>query len=285
AIVSGAKASCDVEEKLERLKNIKQKSNDTIKAYTNKFDACAEVVKNNGLREPFRERVEMQCPETYDDAKKWALKVEKYNVDDLASAFGALKICRVDQNQDQDDRIGKMESSIKELTKAILDLKENREPPLYRNQRTQNQRPGNQNQTIRSRRCYQCDQEGHLSRDCPTRAQQTLPDNQRNVTRNNQPDGPEVRGMNIRYLEVTESIKDEGDDYLRIKLEEGESLFDVRNLGKRRRVEDEHEMPSWAQKSTYNEIPEEIDQHKKGSIMYIPISELTAELDILKTIA
>ncbi|CAG8646030.1 3855_t:CDS:1, partial [Ambispora leptoticha] len=321
AIVSGAKASCDVEEKLERLKNIKQKSNDTIKAYTNKFDACAEVVKNNvrglekrqwyvqGLREPFRERVEMQCPETYDDAKKWALKVEKYSkdneyvvrnptrsineesnitksdVDDLASAFGALKICRVDQNQDQDDRIGKMESSIKELTKAILDLKENREPPLYRNQRTQNQRPGNQNQTIRSRRCYQCDQEGHLSRDCPTRAQQTLPDNQRNVTRNNQPDGPEVRGMNIRYLEVTESIKDEGDDYLRIKLEEGESLFDVRNLGKRRRVEDEHEMPSWAQKSTYNEIPEEIDQHKKGSIMYIPISELTAELDILKTIA
>ncbi|CAG8848040.1 14467_t:CDS:1, partial [Racocetra persica] len=29
AIVSGAKASCDVEEKLEQLKNIKQKSNDT----------------------------------------------------------------------------------------------------------------------------------------------------------------------------------------------------------------------------------------------------------------
>ncbi|CAG8683411.1 10047_t:CDS:1, partial [Cetraspora pellucida] len=77
----------------------------------------------------------------------------------------------------QDDRIGKMESSIKELIKAILDLKENREPSLYHNQRTQNQQPGNQNQTIRSRRCYQCDQEGHLSRDCPTRAQQTLPDN------------------------------------------------------------------------------------------------------------
>ncbi|CAG8743216.1 26425_t:CDS:2, partial [Gigaspora margarita] len=47
AIITGAQASCNKEEKLEQLKNIKQKSNDTIKAYTNQFDACIKLVENN----------------------------------------------------------------------------------------------------------------------------------------------------------------------------------------------------------------------------------------------
>ncbi|CAG8550735.1 16804_t:CDS:2, partial [Dentiscutata heterogama] len=145
--------------------------------------------------EEFLEDYEAYCAsKDWDDAKKRQdttneSNVTKSDMDDLTTAFNAMKICRVDQNADQDDRMSKMESSIKELTKAIISLKENKPP-------------------------------------------------------------------NAR-------LKGESDEYLMIKAEEGKSLFDVRNLGKRRRVEDEHEMPSWAQKSTYIETPEETEQYKK----------------------
>ncbi|CAG8738371.1 29354_t:CDS:2, partial [Racocetra persica] len=204
AVISGAQASCDVEENCEKSYKGLEKRQWYVQ----------------GLREPFKERVEMQYSEIYEDAKKWAIKVEKYSkdneysvksptrskneeqnmtksdVDDLTSAFEALKICRVGQSQDPDDRIAKMKSSIKELTKAILDLRENKKPIMRRNQTMQNQKPNSRNQ--------------------PNRPQ-----------------------------------KDGDDEYLRVELKEGKSLFDVRNLEKRRRIEDKHEMLSWAQKSTY----------------------------------
>ncbi|CAG8580423.1 16838_t:CDS:2 [Dentiscutata heterogama] len=126
AITSGTQTSGDVEEKLKRLKNAKQKSNDTIKACTNWFDA--------GLREPFKEKVKMQCPETYEDAKKFVV---------------LIKI-----------------RSIKELTMAVMNLKENRPPNVCRyqtNYSTQGQNGNNLNQTARSRRCYECNQDGHIS--------------------------------------------------------------------------------------------------------------------------
>ncbi|CAG8675157.1 26559_t:CDS:1, partial [Racocetra persica] len=130
--------------------------------------------------------------------------------------------------------------------------------------------------------CYEYNQEGHISRNCPTKILQPQPDNRRNILTSNQPESPEIRGMNIHYLEVTEAVKNEVDEYLRIELKEGKSLFDIRNLGKGRRIEDDHEMLSWAQKSTYGENSEEIGQFKSGSIIYIPIAELTNDLDILK---
>ncbi|CAG8521633.1 559_t:CDS:2 [Dentiscutata heterogama] len=139
-----------------------------------------------------------QYPETYNDAKNWALKVEKYNKDneyvpfkdtttesnvtksdmnDLTTAFNAMKICRVDQNADQDDQMSKMKSSIKE-----------------------------------------------------TLHQQ--PTNQRNKITNNEAGNPEIRSMNVCYFEINDIVKGEGDEYLMIEAEEGKSLFDIRNLGK-----------------------------------------------------
>ncbi|CAG8558983.1 4874_t:CDS:1, partial [Dentiscutata heterogama] len=44
-------------------------------------------------------------------------------------------------------------------------------------------------------------------------------------------------------------------------------------------------MPSWANKGTYTETPLEAKENKKQLVMYIPISELTQDLDVLKTIA
>ncbi|CAG8803793.1 11506_t:CDS:2, partial [Gigaspora margarita] len=66
--------------------------------------------------------------------------------------------------------------------------------------------------------------------DCSTRVAQPQSNNQTGTTTNSQLEAPEVKGMNVHYLEVTEVVKNEGDEYLRIELKEGESLFDVRNL-------------------------------------------------------
>ncbi|RIB21436.1 hypothetical protein C2G38_2176631 [Gigaspora rosea] len=60
-----------------------------------------------------------------------------------------------------------MESSIKELTKAVMNLKDNKS-------------------------CYECNQEGHISRNCPTRALQPRFNNQRNEPRRNEAANPEV---------------------------------------------------------------------------------------------
>ncbi|CAG8696771.1 16904_t:CDS:2, partial [Racocetra persica] len=131
------------------------------------------------------------------------------------------------------------------------------EPTPRYNLRTQNRNPDNQ--TTRPHRCYQCNQEGHISKNCPTRVLQPQLDNQRRIITDKQPNGPKVRGINIQYLEVTEAVKNEDSEYLKIELKESGLLFNVRNLDKRRHVEEEHEMPSWAQKGTYVETPEEIN--------------------------
>ncbi|RIB23288.1 hypothetical protein C2G38_2171703 [Gigaspora rosea] len=210
-----------------------------------------------------KEKVEVQCPKTYDEAKICALKGEKYYKDkeyvikspskstskklkeiksdmkDLTSAFGALKICQVDQNSGQDDRMNKIESSIKELTKAVIDLKDNKSSSTHRIQKSN---------------------EEHISRNCPTMGLQPRFNNLRNEPRRNEIANPEVGGVNICYFETTESMKGESDKCLMIQVEEGEKLFDVKNLGKRRRVENEHEMPTWARKSAYINTPEEIEQ-------------------------
>ncbi|CAG8821953.1 15572_t:CDS:2, partial [Cetraspora pellucida] len=98
--------------------------------------ACDNDKKQQYIQElikPFRERVEMQYSETYKDTKKQ--NIVKSDIDDLITAFDTLKFYCFGQNQDPDNQIDKIESSIKELTKAIQDLKETREPTIYHDQR------------------------------------------------------------------------------------------------------------------------------------------------------
>ncbi|CAG8465368.1 13945_t:CDS:2 [Dentiscutata heterogama] len=94
------------------------------------------------------EKVELQCSETYNYAKNWALKVEKYNKDNEYEPF--KNTTNESNNTDQDNQMSKMESRIKKLTKAIISLKENKLPNARCNQRmnnaTQDQNINNQNQ-------------------------------------------------------------------------------------------------------------------------------------------
>ncbi|CAG8750919.1 17816_t:CDS:2 [Cetraspora pellucida] len=81
----------------------------------------------------------------------------------------------------------------------------------------------NQNQVNKLRRCYKCGQEGHIARNCPARTLHQQPTNQRNKIMNNEAGNLKIKGMNVCYFEINDIVKGE--------------------------VEDEHEMPSWAQKN------------------------------------
>ncbi|CAG8831653.1 1614_t:CDS:2, partial [Gigaspora margarita] len=172
-----------------------------------------------GLWEPFREKVEMQCPKMYDEAKKWALKVEKYSKNndyvvkkpptDISEESSAAK-------PDVEDLTAAFE-----LTKVINDLKESKLSVNRQNQRsndsTQNHNNNTWSENNRFHRYYECNQPGHILKDCPNRSLQLQSHNQWSTARKNQLVGSEVV--------------------------EGKSLFDIRNLGKRRRIKEEHEMP------------------------------------------
>ncbi|CAG8522618.1 28641_t:CDS:2 [Gigaspora margarita] len=123
-----------------------------------------------------------------------------------------------------------MESSIKELTKAVMNLKENRPPNAPKMLRMQ------------SRRAY-------FSKLSYQNSSTTIQQRQ-DEPRNDRSENLKVKGINVCYFEINDITKSEGDEYLMIKAEGGVPLFDIRNLGKRRRVEDEHEMLSWAQKAS-----------------------------------
>ncbi|CAG8820664.1 18455_t:CDS:1, partial [Racocetra persica] len=86
-------------------------------------------------------------PETYEETRDWAIKIEKFEksdefdikkasvigeestyqtdpaVDELADAFSDLKICRVSpggQGEKNPERIYKLEATINELTRTLL---------------------------------------------------------------------------------------------------------------------------------------------------------------------
>ncbi|CAG8650444.1 13957_t:CDS:1, partial [Dentiscutata heterogama] len=103
------------------------------------------------------------------------------DVDELTNAFSELKICQVSQsNQEAKDtsRIDKLESSISELTKVIKNMSNNKNQYIRNQPRgssqtdwCQRQGPervlaGSQSNQPEIRKCYSCNQEGHISRNC-----------------------------------------------------------------------------------------------------------------------
>ncbi|CAG8848425.1 13119_t:CDS:2, partial [Racocetra persica] len=109
AILKSGKAKYDVEMKIECLMNLKLNEDESI-------------VKRwylRGLLAKYREKIKQRYPETYEETRDWAIKIEKFEksdefdikkasiieeestyqtdpaVDELADAFSDLKICRV----------------------------------------------------------------------------------------------------------------------------------------------------------------------------------------------
>ncbi|CAG8671129.1 10313_t:CDS:1 [Cetraspora pellucida] len=94
AILKSAKAKYDVEMKIECLMNLKLNEDESVVSYTNRFDACSKNVKSQvsnremkrwylrGLLAKYRERINQQYPETYEETKDWAIKIKKYEKSD-----------------------------------------------------------------------------------------------------------------------------------------------------------------------------------------------------------
>ncbi|CAG8796794.1 23027_t:CDS:2, partial [Gigaspora margarita] len=203
------------------------------------------------MRKQKKKAIEMEYfRKDKDNKKKEDLLISKdiagsnnINIESLANDFARLKICYVDQKKDSKSWIYKVESNLKELTKAVMDLIE-------------------QNKALNLRQ-----------------------NNQNNAKRNNQTVSPKIRELNIQLFKIKESILNKSKQYLMVKVEENNLLFNIRNLEKRRCYDDKNEMPTWANKSTYIETSDEPEPNKKGSTTYISISHLIQELNGLKSIA
>ncbi|CAG8807392.1 17652_t:CDS:2, partial [Racocetra fulgida] len=74
----------EVEEKVNKVWNIKQRDNESILMYTYRYETLVAPVK--GIIKDYEELywyiVESMCPITYDEAKEWALELEAEINDD-----------------------------------------------------------------------------------------------------------------------------------------------------------------------------------------------------------
>lgn len=134
---------------INRLRNIRQGENETIRGYASRVEAYIEALTSgvrgyekwdwflNGLREPYQTKVEAFCPTNYTTARECAFQIENFqrdqelnnekksvvtmeewsqsgdsDVDSIAAALGALAINWV--KHDEVNKIEKIESDIKE---------------------------------------------------------------------------------------------------------------------------------------------------------------------------
>ncbi|CAG8478713.1 1147_t:CDS:2 [Scutellospora calospora] len=99
----------------------------------------------------------------------------------------------------------------------------------------------------------------------------------------------DVRCADIKFFEVMEKVLKKDNEYLLIHINEDEKLFDIRTLGKRWRPNiDEEKIISKRRKSKESiEFISLINKKAptKESVMYILMTELSQEIDILKLIA
>ncbi|CAG8628461.1 14032_t:CDS:2, partial [Ambispora leptoticha] len=274
-IVEKIKSDNETEVKINRLKRVKQDERESVREYTNRYEAYTQAVKSQlrndekrdwyirGLRDPYRTKVENRCPKNYDKAKKKALEMEEYNrdralserkdsnipdetpqpskadvdLDSIVNGLAALSINRVEREEklNRSDIENMIQSAV---AKTVKDL----------NRKQSYQKPN------KPRTCFQCGQEGHIVKNCPNRNKGETQTNQ-GITFNN---------ADVRLVEFTEKRPTNGAEYLRVELLDKDECGDIRAFDSR----------------STNEKPS-----SRENVMYIPFAELSDELDLLKKLA
>ncbi|CAG8545291.1 907_t:CDS:2, partial [Dentiscutata heterogama] len=167
------------------------------------------------------------------------------DIDGITASLKALTINRVKQEPNNDSKIDKIESDIKELMKVVKELTSNNSSSVFTRSRNLNsvQNPRPQRSNVDNRQCFNYQQEGHISHNCPNRILQNPPVERGNEQTDARNEAIEVRGANIRYFEVTLGSDNPGIECLKVEMIKREPIFNVRNwdLRKRKRTDEGEE--------------------------------------------
>ncbi|CAG8718928.1 2034_t:CDS:2 [Cetraspora pellucida] len=142
------------------------------------WNDCLAHVRGNqaidGLREPYRSRVECFCSSNYIKVKECALQIETFPKNrEHHDKRGSLLVEEKFQPTSDITKIDKIEADIKELVKVVKELTSSMAPghSVSRNQySTQGSRTN-----IDNRWCFNCQQEEHISHNCLNRDPQGPP--------------------------------------------------------------------------------------------------------------
>ncbi|CAG8526372.1 738_t:CDS:2, partial [Dentiscutata heterogama] len=158
-----------------------------------------------GLQSPYREKVVGAHPETYENAKKLAAKIKKYDQDREYISKSLTKILIEKTNKVNKEKVNKF-STMKEVIKVCC---------------VENQYSLNIKRFLLANLTLN---RGNISQN-----------KSRQLTSNldSQTNGLDIRSADLRLFEVTEKTMPKKDEYLIIHVNENKILFDIRNLNKR----------------------------------------------------
>ncbi|CAG8565308.1 5127_t:CDS:2, partial [Gigaspora rosea] len=227
----------DDETRIKRLKSIMQSNNETIREYVNWFEPYMEPIKDTvrknekldwfleGLKNPVRKRVEFRCPKKYENARDWAIQVENYK-----KKKDSRNVQKETDSKEEDER--SIQKEIDELTAAFSDMKINcvDQAPIKREkvesivkEVLMKERKGkgknlNQKGSVRMIKCFNCQEEGHMARNCPK---------QKHINKNESADVKIIKA-DVRLMVLTEGPFDIEQDQLQLEIRDVEELFNVR---------------------------------------------------------
>ncbi len=150
----------------QQLENIKQKKDEKVDTYSNRFkrlwknidpDGTHEEIYLqryvDGLREELADKVYDKDPETLEQAEKLAKKAE------IGSNYRKLRKGNKEEKGTKEKNNDVMDELVKKFEKLEIRLAE-------REYRGNNTRGYRENNTRRKYTCYTCGREGHMSKDC-----------------------------------------------------------------------------------------------------------------------
>ncbi|CAG8538143.1 6691_t:CDS:1, partial [Dentiscutata heterogama] len=144
------------------------------------------------------------------------------DIDSITVAMKVLTINSMKQKTSNASRLDVIETKMKEITRIVKQLVDKQTIVGCSNDRNQNFTRDSkyQRQSSNNQRCFNCQQEGHISCNCPNRIAQNCPE-QRDVINEN-------RNTNICYFEIINISLNLGIECLKVEMAKGEPIFNVR---------------------------------------------------------